>query len=188
MSEETTAADQLTPADKNTLQRFKDKATEFMQVFTRLGSMEDIPPNLQQEYSELMDTGSNIFGTVSWITSSVDSVTGFFSDFFEFDGVQATRDFINGETDQLGIIPLVPIAAVTGAIAFMSKYVSDVYLFERKVTEQKRLVASGISEREAADIVDSISGKGLSANLADIAKPLGFAIGAFVVLRIIRNA
>lgn len=181
-------AEQLTPADKSTLQRFKDKAVEFMQVFTRLGAMTDIPPNLQPEYTELMDTGSNIYGTVSWITSTVDSVTGFFSDFFQFDGVQATKDYINGESDTLGVIPLVPIAAVTGAIAFMSKFVADVYLFERKVTEQKRLVNTGMSETQAAEIVDQISGRGLARNLADIAKPLSFAIGAFMVIRLMRNA
>lgn len=178
----------LTAEQESLLSRFRTKAQEFMQAVARLDAITDVPPNLQEEYRTLQGRAGVVKNSIAWITETVDNITGFFSDVFQFDGVSAVRDYINNDTpNTLGFVPLLPIAAITGALALMGKFIADVYLFERKIAEQQRLVARGISEQEAAQIVDQISGKGLTAGLADLAKPVAFALGAFVVLRMMRS-
>lgn len=53
----------------------------------------------------------------------------------------------------LGVLPLVPVAVAVTAIAAMGKWGRDVYLFDRRLTEVKRLEDTGISPGRAADIV-----------------------------------
>lgn len=185
MDNETTA--DLTTQDISLLEKFKVKAAEFMQALDKINSIEDIPPNLQEEFSGLMYTAQTIQSSIGWITTTVDSVSGFFSDFFGFNGVAATRDYINGKPNDLGVVPLLPVAAISGAIALMSKFIADVYVFERKVTEQKRLEASGIAPQEAAKMIEKITGQTALQSLAGIAKPVGFALGAFFILKIAKG-
>lgn len=181
-------AENLTVQDISMIEKFKAKANEFMQALNKLNSIDDIPPNLQAEYSDLQGTAQYIQSTIGWITSTVDSITGFFSDFFQFDGISATRDYINGNnTNNLGLLPILPIAAITASLGVMSKFIADVYLFERKVTEQKRLEATGMQPEEAAQVVDKITGTGLVQNLAGIAKPVGFVLGTFFLLKIAKS-
>lgn len=179
---------ELSAQDISLLQRFKNKAEEFMTAVGRLDQIGHVPPNLVAEYNALQGQASIVKNSISWITETVDTVTGFFSDVFQFDGVDAVRSYINNESpNTLGFAPLIPVAVISGALAAMGKFISDVYLFERKVTEQQRLVAKGMPEDEAADVVSQITGKGITANLADMAKPVAFALGAFVVLRMLRG-
>lgn len=178
----------LTSNDVSLLNRFKSKAAEFSVALDKLNSVNNVPPNLQAEYSGLRSTADYIQSTIGWITSTVDSVTGFFSDFLGFDGVTSTRDYINNKpVSGMGIIPLLPVAGISAALAVMSKFIADVYLFERKVLEQKRLESTGINPSEAAKIVDKISGQSFTQNLAGIAKPVGFALGAFLLLRVAKR-
>ncbi len=181
-------AQNLTGNDVSLLNRFKVKAGEFMDALNKLNSFTDVPPNLEEEFSYLRTTADVVGGTISTITGTVDSVTGFFSDFFSFDGVAATREYIdNKPVAGMGLIPLIPIAMISGALAAMTKFISDVYVFERKITEQKRLVSTGVSEQDAAQIVDKIAGQGIITQLQGLAKPVGFALGLFFLSRIVKG-
>ena len=178
----------LSAQDISLLERFKNKAADFMQAVDRLNSISEIPPNLRDEYDGLHWQASAVQNSIGYLTQTIDTVTGFFSDVFQFDGVSAVKSYINNETDNtLGIAPLIPVAAISGALALMGKFISDVYLFERKVNEQKRLVSSGMNEAQAAEIVDKISGKGITGNLAELGKPIAFALGAMVILRMMKG-
>lgn len=178
---------ELSQQDKSLLQQFRDKATEFMGAWSTLNSIQNVPPNLRAEYDDLQQRGGVIQGSVSALTQTVDSVTGFFSNMFSFDGVGAVRDYINDSPGQLGIAPLIPIAAITGALAVMGKFITDVYLFERKVSEQQRLVSTGMPESEAAEIINKMNGQGFTASLAQMAKPLAFTVGAIMLFRLINK-
>jgi len=180
-------AKNLDTNDVSLLNRFKAKANEFMNALDRLNNIGEVPPNLAEEFSYLTTTAEVVSGTIQTITGTVDSVTGFFSDFFAFDGVAATRDYINNKPAQgMGLIPLIPVAMIAGAIAAMSKFIADVYVFERKITEQKRLEATGMKPEQAAQIVDKISGQGVIQQLQGLAKPVGFALSLFFISRIIK--
>ncbi len=177
----------LTTSDVSLLNRFKLKADEFMIALGRLNAINNVPDNLQEEYSGLRSTADYVQSTITWITSSVDSVTGFFSDIFNFDGVSGVRDYINGQNvGNMGLVPLIPLAAISGALALMSKFIADVYVFERKITEQKRLENTGMSPMQAADVVDKIKGQTLTDNLASIAKPVAWGFGLFFLSKVIR--
>lgn len=174
--------------DISLLNRFKSKADEFMRALDKLNSLNDVPANLEEEFSGLRLTADIVGGTINTITTTIDSVTGFFSDFFNFDGVGATRDYINNKpTNGMGLIPLVAPAMIAGSIAAMTKFISDVYVFERKITEQKRLVSTGVSAQDAANIVDKISGQGMIKQLQGLAKPLAFAAGLFFISRMVKG-
>jgi len=179
--------EQLTQNDVSLLNRFKAKATEFMAAIDKLYTIDNVPANLQEEYSGLISTANIIQGTISTITGTVDSVTGFFSDYFGFDGVSNVRDYINGnrQNNALGFVPLIPVALISGALAAMTKFISDVYVFERKITEQKRLESTGVNPTKAAEIVSKINGQSLMQNLTSLAKPIGFTIGLIVVSRFV---
>lgn len=177
----------LSEQDKGLLQQFRDKATEFMGAWSTLNAIGEVPPNLQGEYNDLQQRGGVIQGTISTITQTVDTVTGFFSDLFTFDGVGAVKSYINDSPQQLGIAPLIPVAAITVALGTMGKFITDVYLFERKVSEQKRLVATGVPEVEAAEIINKMNGATFTGNLANIAKPIAFTVGAIMLFRLINK-
>lgn len=174
----------LSQQDVSLLQKFKNKADEFMGAWSTLNSIGDVPANLAPEYEDLQQRGGMIQGTISTLTQAVDTVTGFFSELFTFDGVGAVRNYINDSPQQLGIAPLIPVAAITVALGTMGKFITDVYLFERKVSEQKRLVQTGVPESEAAEIINKMQGVGFTANLAQIAKPLAFTVGAIMLFRL----
>lgn len=180
-------SDSLTQKDVSMLTKFKAKADEFMVALTRLNSIQNVPPNLEEEYSGLRTSADYIKTSISMITSTVDSVSNFFSDFFSFDGVGVTRDYINNRPQNMGFIPLIPIAAISIALATMTKFISDVYLFERKVVEQQRLESTGMKPAQAAKIIDNMSDQGLMKQMGGIAKPLGFAVGTYFILKIVKS-
>lgn len=175
----------LTVQDVSLLEKFKAKAAEFTQAFTSLVNMDTsaLTPEQKDEYLSLRSTGDNIYSTIDWITSSVDNVTGFFSDFFNFDGIGAVREYINEPEQQLGIIPLIPIAAISGALAIMAKFAKDVYLFERKITEQNRLIAGGVPPAQAAEIIKKIGGNTFLETAKDIIKPVSIAFVLWLAYR-----
>lgn len=181
----------IKPSELSLIEQFKAKAQEFMQALQRLHNIPagDVPENLQGEYSNLMGTAQTIQGTIGWITSTVDSVISTVSNIFGFNGVDYTRDYVNGSGNTgMGIVPLVPIAAITAGIAAMSKFISDVYLFERKVTEQKRLENTGMSRQEAADVVSQISdGNTIAKTAKEIGKPLILILGLVFAVRLFQG-
>lgn len=175
-------AEQLTTDEVSTLDRFRAKAREFIDAFNRLTSL-DVPPALQSEYSRLYAVGNTVKNTVQALTRTVDTVVGAISSaagyvgsIFGFNGVEpvqaAVRDTFNGRyrSARFGALPLIPIAAIVAAIAAMTSFISDVYLFERKVTEQKRLESQGVAPQQAAQIVNQSVRPGLLASVESVGR------------------
>ena len=167
-------AEQLKPEDISLLEKFRAKAAEFLDAYYVLMAQQaDIAniPELEEEFDSLYADGAEIKDTIDWITSTVDAVTGWFSGLF-------------GST-QMGVLPLIPIAAIGAAIAYMVSWVGRVYLFERKVSEVKRLAPSmGIDAALQTVGQQQDSSGGLLDTVKEIAKPIGFAVGAFVIWKI----
>lgn len=183
----------LTEQDLSWLDKFRVEATRFRDAFLALGSTREFAqsrPELKAEYDALSSRGQTIKSTVEYITRTVDQVTGFFSDAWASTSSAAKRFFGLGIAPprNLGIIPLIPIAAITGAVALMAKFVSDVYLFERKVGEQKRLEDQGLSPGEASSIVRNTVGGGLFDVLGGLKWPLLAAGGVWFFVKVIQPA
>lgn len=98
-------------------------------------------PAFKRDYNELIERSDTIYNTISKVTKGVDKVA-------EWLGL----DMSNIESSQMGAIPLIPIAIITGAIAAMGKWASDVYIFNQRLAEVKRLEAKGISPARASQI------------------------------------
>jgi hypothetical protein len=179
----------LTPQDVSMLEKFKAKTREFSDAFNRLTSMRvdaQSSQSMRDEYADLVETGQSIKDKIQYITQKVDDATGFFSNLFDFDGFGMVRNSVNRHPVGLGILPLIPIALMGGALAYMGSYIADIYLFERKITEQKRLESQGYNADDASQIVQRTVKKGMFAGAADIAKPVGFAVGAFILFKIVQ--
>lgn len=179
-------ADQLTPQDMSWLEKFRQAAIEFRDALASLVSMQSYVqsrPALKKEYDGLMSTGSTIKATVEYITTTVDKVTGFFSNLFGL----GNMPMYARPSSQLGVIPLIPIAMISGAVAVMGKWVRDVYLFERTVSEQKRLESRGLSPSEASAIVQGNSsaagGDSLFGAFSPLIKPAAVLVGGLFLLK-----
>ncbi len=183
----TTGASNLTQSDVSILQRFKNRALEFSTAWKKLLSLSPVPPSLESDYQALKSTGNEIHGTIQWITQAVDSVSSFFGGIYN-DVSQKITQFLNGDPEEsLGFVSLIPIAAILASMAVMAKFVSDVYIFNRKVEEQHRLERSGMTSQDASKIVANIQGPGLTGNLVKIVKPIGWVIGLFYLAKIVKN-
>lgn len=201
---------ELTQEDVSWLDKFKAEAVRFRNAFNSLVSLESYAatrPELQAEYNALYSRGETIKKTIDYITRTVDSVTGFFSkawgsasstfkNFFGLSGVPARFSPMAGPGELqmyarpgLGALPLIPIAVIASAVALMGKWASDVYLFERKATEQKRIEATGASPRAAADIVRGMTdGGGFLGILGNFKLPLMVAGGAYLFVKFVLPA
>lgn len=171
--------EQLTQSDLSWLEKFKAEALRFRDAYNALVSKQAFAserPELRAEYDALYSRGAVIKGTIDSLTQAVDRVTGFFSGatsavkrFFGLDGVPVMPAL----SGRLGVVPLIPIAMIASAVALMGKWVADVYLFERKVTEQQRLESDGVPAVEAAAIVRGMSaGSGFSGVLDTLKTPI----------------
>ncbi len=169
------------------IEKFKSKAQEFLQALNKLNSIQDIPPNLNGEYSRLQNEAQNIQSTIGWVTSTADSVHSYVTDFFGYNTADTLDNYTTGNSGRLGVLPLAPIAAISAGIAVMSKFISDVYVFERKVTEQKRLESSGMPPEKAAEIVDNIDNGSTIKSITALAKPLLFIGGSIFLIKLLRN-
>jgi hypothetical protein len=189
-------AEQLTQQDLSVLDKFRNAALQMRDAFTRLVSLQSYAasrPDLRAEYDDLFSEGETIKKTVQYITSTVDSVTGFFSDAWGSASAAAKRFFGLGVIMQpepgLGIVPIVGVAAIAGSIAIMGKWVRDVYLFERKVAEQKRLEGEGLSPQEAAQQLQHLdtSGSLFGDAFGNLAMPALIIGGGFLVWQFLKS-
>lgn len=162
----------ITQEERSYLDRFKDAINSFKQAYQRLMNidMSNINnPQLQREHSALTKKAQSIKSTVEKITKTIDGVVGWFGDMFGLSDVpDHAIDGINNYNPHspMGIAFLIPIAAIAGALSLIGKFVSDVYLFERKVTEQKRLEVM-IGPEKAASVIAKLDSHSLF-NLSNV--------------------
>jgi hypothetical protein len=174
----------LTQEDVSILEKFRAKAREFADAFTRLKNMAgNVPTSMQAEYNSIYKEANIVQSTINYITQTIDSVTGFFSNMFGLNGTPILQRHIN--SPQLGVLPLIPIALVIGAITAMGAVLTKIYLFERKLAEQKRLESQGLSPQQAADIASQNTG--VTANIAKFARPVAFAFGAWALVQLLQS-
>ncbi|MCP4408108.1 MAG: hypothetical protein GY807_10185, partial [Gammaproteobacteria bacterium] len=129
---------------------------EFTQVFTRLkalGPQINQLPDLKPEYQSLVERGNTIQTTIDRVTASINNVVHWFKNVFGMDGLSMAR------AGQLGALPLLPIAAISGAMALIGYWISDVYQFYQKLEKFDQLRAEGKSASEASRIVSELTDK-----------------------------
>jgi hypothetical protein len=161
----------MATADKSMIENFRDKARIFIERYEKLKRMDaDVRkyPALHQEYTALVGKGTTIRNSVRTVTGGIDNVVGWFNSIFGNDQTP--------QLDGLGLLPLIPVAVVIASVAAMGKWGSDVYLFERRLNEAKRLENTGMTPGEAAKIVGEREPPGLIAGVTrEVMVPLSIA-------------
>lgn len=148
----------MASANKSMMQNFRDKARSFNLKYTRLQAMQnDVRkyPALNIEYQKLMGDGATIRNTIRRVTGGIDNVVGWFNNIFGRDT----------QLKGMGLLPLIPVAVVIASLAGMGKWASDVYMFERRFEEIKRLERAGLSPEKASDLVSEKEPTGIIAGM-----------------------
>lgn len=148
----------------------KNKYEEFLGLLNGLRSRPDVVannPELKVEYDALLNRGSTI-------ANYMDKIYGSAAGAFEW-----VTGFFESSDDNLGALPLIPIAVISGALSIMGKWIADVYVFNSKVNEIKRLENDGINPAQAYTLVNELDKTSLfsGGNLTTLA-----ALGAMAFL------
>lgn len=159
----------------NLVGQFKQRAREFMAVWNTLQSKaSDVSrfPALQKEYADLNRRAGFIKTSITKITNTVDSIMGWFRSVFGLSGVESLEG--------LGILPLLPIAIIAGALTLIGKWISDVYIFNKKLEEQKRLEPL-VGVTQASRIVQRTGPQGMFASFGRNIMPVLLIGGALLL-------
>lgn len=141
---------QLPPEDQGIIERFKARIAEFRSLFARLqGARDQVPPEMQEDYQGLVDRGSTIQGTVDSITSGINTAVNWFKGAFGLNAVNLSK------RGQLGAIPLLPVAAIAGAMALIGYWITDTMQFIQRMEQFEQMRAQGVPAAEAAQAVQT---------------------------------
>lgn len=127
------------------VERLKEKAAEFSDIFSRLQMLEPVARTNDAayvRYQNLMARGNTIRDSVSYVTGLVDKVF----DWFDSNG-SAPPSTVQG-LQGLGLL-WVPIAVVSGAVAAIVGWLADAYVDVQELETAKELIAQGVSPADA---------------------------------------
>ncbi len=153
--------------DQGIIERFKRRIAEFRDLLARLRAVGDrVPAGMQGEYQDLLNRGNTIDGTIDALTGAIDKAVSWFKGAFGLNAVTMAR---NGE---LGAIPLLPVAAITGAMTLIGYWYTDTQMFIKRVDAVLELVGRGFTPEQA---ITTVKEAGLKPPL------LGFNIQQWVI-------
>lgn len=136
--------------------KFHDYTAKFWTAYNQLKSTHiDAAkyPELSELQLDLLRRASEVRMTIQNITGSIDGAWTWLKSKFGFNGL-ADAAYQTG----LGALPLIPIAAVVGAVTLITKWLLDFDTFNKKLAEVKRLEAKGYSSAQASEIVEKTYG------------------------------
>ncbi len=146
---------ELPPEDQGIIERFKARIAEFRGLFTRLAGVgAQVPTEMQGEYQDLVTRGSSIQSTIDTVTGGINKAVNWFKGAFGMDAVRMARQ------GQLGFIPLLPAAAISGAMALIGYWITDTMQFIKKMEQFEEMRARGVPASEAAQAVQTAAGSG----------------------------
>lgn len=135
----------------NLVARFRQAAAQVDQVLDRLRAQEGAArsdPALSSEFDSIMRRAAELRATIGDYLAKIDAAVqwlkgagSWISDVFGFNG--------------LGALPaLIGIGAIAAALAAVTKFLTDAWALSRRIEEQQRLEARGLSPQEAAAVVE----------------------------------
>lgn len=126
----------------------KGKAAEFQRMFTALqNDAASVPPELKPKYDALMARGQWVKNQIQSITSGIDFGFNMFSSTPLMHGIKQI-----GGMNAMGILPLIPIAIITGGVAVIVAWLADAYTMQQKINLIKTTKANA---GQAASILNS---------------------------------
>lgn len=143
---ETVATEQEKIAWYNVIGQFRRKVAEFEAMLAKLQSQKPIAakdPALADEYSALMNKATALQEKIKQIRDATSDAIDWIKGVFGFDG--------------LGIVPLIPIAVVAGAIAAIGYWIKDAYEFSKKLEKVEQLEKQGMPTGQAIDTANKLT-------------------------------
>lgn len=139
----------------NAVDRLRVKGEEFTRVYDLIINSEDIASTndaLYSDYESIKFKGNAIKATIEKVTLLIDEAFNASSNII---GKDNTINMIenNHYMGGLGFIPLIPIAAITAAIAAITYWVNDAMQYLSKVEQVKNLINRNVPPEKAYDIV-----------------------------------
>lgn len=122
----------------------------------------DQHPELLPRYDELMTEAKEHKATLDRLKSVRRTVIGWLNSISE--GLSDWREDFRRRwgLDGLGAVFTLPfaitVASASAALAAIGKWISDTYIFSRRLNELQRLEAGGLSPKAAAEVVDKSLG------------------------------
>lgn len=106
-------------------------------------------PELLPKYQELMKSAAKHNATINSLRRVRNTVSGWLGTIGRAVGL-----------GEMGAIPLVPIAVISAsaALAAISKWIKDAFVFSRRLNELRRLEGQGLSPGQAANVVNKTLG------------------------------
>ncbi len=160
----------------NLVGQFRQKAQEFQANFDALlNRSANVPPEYRAEYNQLVNVGVTVKAAVQKMTSTIDSIVGFFDSF-----TQPPQQQLDG----LGLLPILPIAGVIAAVGFMAKWTYDYLAFDKKLLEFQRLQSEeNLSPQQAANVIRKLEGQTAIAEIFQSMTPVLLLGGAFLLTK-----
>lgn len=173
----------------NEVDKFKVKADEAYQLWQKLRAKRQAAvtnPELQKEFDDVMGQAESIQAKASDVEKVAQQVregiagtiTSWLPD-FSLEGVYRQQR----AQGNLGFLPVLAVAAVSAAIAWISTWISKAYIVDRKLESVEKLTAQGVDPRVAGGLVADKSEPGFLSSLGgNLGTGLALAAGAAVVL------
>lgn len=166
----------------NLVAQFRDAASRVDAVLSTLRGQEGVArsdPGLSSEYDAIMGRAAELRATIASYLGKIETAMGWLRSltsavpFSESspDAPQGTMEAEGWSLNGLGAIPIIiGVAAISAALAAVTKFLTDAWALSRRLQEQARLEASGLTPQQAAAIVERSSGDSAATS---IAKSLG---------------
>lgn len=158
----------------NLVAQFREAASSVDQVLATLRSQEGTARRdaaLSSEYDAIMGRAASLRSTIADYLGKIETAMGWFRQVVPFsesspDAPQGTWEAEGWGLNGLGAIPIIiGVAAISAALAAVTKFLTDAWSLARRLQEQARLEASGLSPQEAAAVVERTVGESAASSI-----------------------
>lgn len=122
----------------------------------------DVPQNMQKDKEGLLAYAKTVKNLIEKV-------------FPNFDLIE------NGDSNQLGWIPIIAGAAIAAAAAAIAKWTYDYNKFMARLKEYNKLRAEGVSGQDAAKILSTLEPPSVSSSIGKIAVYIPWAIAGLML-------
>ncbi len=154
------------------IERMKSKGAEFANAYsTLMGDYERVKnnPTLLAKWNTLKKYADGVKATIQTINNSVDNSVNWLKDMFGMNGMS-----LQG-MGNIGVLPLIPIAYVTAAIAALTYIIGEIYKFHA-------LVQSGATSDQLTQAANG-GVTGALNNVSSLVKWGGIAFAAYLLYK-----
>lgn len=112
----------------NAVQTWRGKVAQFQQALAQFidNRSDAVALGFGQEWNELYSRASAAQSTLTYIANALESAYSWVRDVFGMSGM-----------GRLGVVPMIPVAVVTGSIAALAYIISDLMKFNQKIALAK---------------------------------------------------